>query len=445
MTYAEWRDRARVLLANNVQPHEATFTPSLFEAPLTAPPSTLRVPRRFVALAEDAILHRERPDALLYRALWRLMHGEPALVEDAADPDIRALSVMAGAVKRDLHKMHAFVRFRLVSEHGDDHYVAWYAPDHQIVERAAPFFAERFAAMRWTILTPERSVAWDGNELQFFAGVPRHAAPAADELEDLWRTYYASIFNPARANPRVMRQHMPARYWAAMPETALISDLLAAAAPRVETMTTHVTGKPLPVLRDEARHCSACELCGPATQTVFGEGPVDARIVLVGEQPGDQEDLAGRPFVGPAGAVLDAALARAGIARDTLYVTNAVKHFRFLPRGKKRLHQRPTADQVRAYKPWLAAELAAIQPRVIVCLGATAALSLIGSRFSITRDRGRVVQTSWAETLLATHHPAAILRVDPADRPRYEKELAEDLRTAVLRGSFPSLATGVAP
>ncbi len=433
MRFDGWRDRARKLLAANVEPHLATWTPSLFEAELSDAPTT-RVPASFVRLAEDVILHREPSEALLYRLLWRISHGEPKLLADAADEDVRVATLRAQNVRRDIHKMHAFVRFRLV----EDHYVAWYEPQHHIVERAAPFFADRFASMRWSILTPEQSVAWDGEPLQFFAGVPRHQAPAADELEDLWRTYYAAIFNPNRVNPRVMRQHMPAHYWPAMPETALIPDLLA------RTRVEHVAKKPLPQLRIEAARCTACDLCGPATQTVFGEGPGDAELVLVGEQPGDQEDLAGRPFIGPAGEVLDAALATVGIDRQRIYVTNAVKHFRFLPRGKKRLHQRPTADQVRACKPWLAAELATIEPRVIVCLGATAAQSLIGSRFSVTRDRGKPMTTTWGP-LVATHHPAAILRVDPADRARYEWELAEDLRTAVRMGAASSLATRVAP
>ena len=163
---------------------------------------------------------------------------------------------------------------------------------------------------------------------------------------------------------------------------------------------------------------------------MFGEGAPDAQLVLVGEQPGDEEDRRGRPFVGPAGQVLDQALAAAGIARDRIYVTNAVKHFRFMPRGKQRLHQRPTADQIRACKPWLGAELAALRPRVIVCLGASAAHSLIGSRFRISERRGERLATRWAAHLVATHHPAAILRVDDADRPRYEAELRADLALA---------------
>jgi uracil-DNA glycosylase len=460
-----WRDEARALLADGVPPADVAWTPDggtglLFGASTSTSTSTARVPRRFVTLAERAVLHRDPTHALLYRVLWRITHGEPALLDDAADSEIRELTVRAQSVRRDIHKMHAFVRFKQVGERLDQqvddqadapsntptlahdeagaHFVAWYQPHHRVLRAAAPFFAERFASMRWSILTPDESVAWTGDRLEYFAGVPRHAAPEPDELEDLWRTYYASIFNPARVNTRVMRQHMPARFWPQLPEAAIISDLVSRATPRVDTMLARVPEqRSLPVLREAARSCTACELCGPATQTVFGEGPPDARIVLVGEQPGDQEDLAGRPFIGPAGAVLDAALARAGIDRDTVYVTNAVKHFRFLPRGKKRLHQRPTADQIRACKPWVVAELQAIAPRVIVCLGATAAQSLIGSRFSVSRQRGEIVSTPWADALLATHHPAAVLRVDPADRPRYEAELAEDLMTAVRSGFSP--------
>jgi uracil-DNA glycosylase len=437
---ATWRDEMRALLAADIAPAEVAWVAPggpglLFEEPLAkgSLPGTARVPKQFVSIAEYAVLHHESSHALGYRVLWRITHGEPGLLDDAADPDVRAFVLRAKAVRRDLHKMHAFVRFRQVDDEGGERFVAWYQPDHHILERAASeFFVERFASMRWSILTPDCSAHWDGEALTFGPGVQRHHAPAADAYEEMWKTYYASIFNPARVNPKVMRQHMPSRYWPSLPESAIVPELMARAAPRVDVMLdARVTiERSLPVLREAATSCSACELCGPATQTVFGEGPADAPLVLVGEQPGDQEDLAGRPFIGPAGAVLDDALAAAGIARDRVYVTNAVKHFRFLPRGKQRLHQRPTADQIRACKPWLAAELQTIAPRVVVCLGATAAQSLIGSRFKITQERGRDVSTKWAEHLVATHHPAAILRVDDADRDRYRAELVEDLRRA---------------
>lgn len=447
--FSAWRTTARALLAEEVPPESVLWvapgsTGSLFDAGPRAPStgSPAKVPRRFVLLAEQAVLHRDATTHdVLYRLLWRLTHGEHELLDDTMDGDVRTLNLRVGEVKRDLHEMHAFVRFRRVETDDGEHYIAWYAPDHHIVERAASFFRERFHGMHWTILTPEQSVTWDGHALAWGPGVPRHAAPEADELEELWRTYYVSIFNPARVNPRVMRQHMPARFWPQLPETAEIADLVANARPRVEHMVdpgaaiaariAALEQVTLASLRETARGCTACDLCGPATQTVFGEGPADAALVLVGEQPGDEEDRRGRPFVGPAGHVLDAALAASGIDRARIYVTNAVKHFRFLPRGKKRIHQRPTADQVRACRPWLGAELATLAPRVVVCLGATAAQSLIGSRFRISEQRGQPIATRWAEHLIATHHPAAILRVDETDRPRYEAELRADLALAV--------------
>jgi uracil-DNA glycosylase family protein len=188
----------------------------------------------------------------------------------------------------------------------------------------------------------------------------------------------------------------------------------------------------LPVLAAAARGCHACPLWKPATQTVFGEGPSPAPFMLVGEQPGDSEDRAGRPFVGPAGALLDRALAEAGITRDEVYLTNAVKHFSFTMRGQKRLHQKPKAREVKACKGWLAAELEVVRPRLIVCLGATAAQAILGPRFLLTKARGEILHpTAGAPPVLATYHPSAVLRAPDSER-RHELHtaLVADLRTA---------------
>src|SRR5687767_15758956 len=166
----------------------------------------------------------------------------------------------------------------------------------------------------------------------------------------------------------------------------------------------------LPSVRDVARDCKACDLYKKGTQTVFGEGPSKADIMLVGEQPGDAEDLAGRPFVGPAGRLLDRALEEAGVDRELAYVTNVVKHFKWQPRGKRRIHQKPNAAEIAACRPWLDAELAVLTPDVLVCLGATAAQALLGRSFRVTRDRGRLVDTPLAPATLATVHPSSILR-----------------------------------
>jgi DNA polymerase len=183
-------------------------------------------------------------------------------------------------------------------------------------------------------------------------------------------------------------------------------------------------------LRRAAVDCTGCDLHRQATQTVFGLGPPNARIVLVGEQPGDQEDLQGAPFVGPAGDVLDRALADVGLVRGELYVTNAVKHFKFVERGKRRIHQKPTMTEVAACRPWLEAELRALKPTIVVCLGATAAQALLGAQFRLMKERGRFLSTPWAPKLLATLHPSAVLR---AEEPEQQAELyallVQDLRT----------------
>jgi uracil-DNA glycosylase len=196
-----------------------------------------------------------------------------------------------------------------------------------------------------------------------------------------------------------------------------------------ETAASHVPTRPsLTGLREAAASCTACDLYKTGTQTVFGEGAPSAETMFVGEQPGDQEDRIGRPFVGPAGRLFDEALEEAGIDRGTVYVTNAVKHFKWTARGNRRIHQKPDAREVAACRPWLDAELEVVQPRVLVCLGATAAQALLGRQFRVTRERGRPVDSELAEHVLATVHPSSILRGDPADREREYTAFVNDLK-----------------
>ncbi len=185
----------------------------------------------------------------------------------------------------------------------------------------------------------------------------------------------------------------------------------------------------LPVLKESASGCQGCDLYKNATQTVFGEGPAGAIVMFVGEQPGDLEDRSGRPFVGPAGQLLDDAIIQAGLNRSDIYLTNAVKHFKWERRGNRRLHVKPSVAQVNACKPWLIAEIEATQPRMIVCLGATAAQSLLGAQFRLTRHRGQILSSPWAPSLLATVHPAALLRIpdEQARRAAY-LQFVDDLR-----------------
>lgn len=183
-------------------------------------------------------------------------------------------------------------------------------------------------------------------------------------------------------------------------------------------------------LHDAAAGCKGCHLWQLGTQTVFGEGPEDAKVMFIGEQPGDQEDRAGRPFVGPAGRLLDEALEAAAIDRSTAYVTNAVKHFKWQARGKRRIHQKPNATEITACRPWLDAELAVVQPRVLVLLGAVAAQALLGHQFRVTQDRGKLLESDLAKAVLATVHPSSILRGEPEDRERNFAAFVDDLRTA---------------
>lgn len=186
----------------------------------------------------------------------------------------------------------------------------------------------------------------------------------------------------------------------------------------------------LPVLRKAAAHCTACPLHRDATQTVFGEGPARATWMLIGETPGDQEDLEGRPFVGPSGKLLDRCLSEAGLDRSQAYVTNAVKHFKFEMRGKRRLHKRPNAAEMHACYPWLEKEIGVVKPRLLVCLGATAAQAILGRDFKVTQSRGKVMKTEEGPDVIATVHPSSILRARGVDREEEIQRMIADLKRA---------------
>ena len=461
-----WRKAARALAMNDVKPADVTWgvagnAPELF-AP-TAPPlepaeGTFSVSAKFIELAQVAILHRN-PErfALLYRLLWRLRQDHD-LLDIATDPDVAEVVAMAKAVRRDEHKMHAFVRFREVGREHNSHFVAWFEPEHHIVELAAPFFARRFADMPWSILTPDLCAHWDGHAVSITPGVAKSEAPTADRLEETWRSYYASIFNPARLKVKAMQAEMPRKYWRNLPEASLIKPLIEGAGRSASAMIAKASTEPhkpqkrlepampakpvrnlddIESLREEAAHCRACPLWKDATQTVFGEGPKTARIMLVGEQPGDKEDLAGKPFVGPAGQMLDRALEEAGIDRGKVYVTNAVKHFKFVPRGKIRLHQKPNTLEIKACRQWYERELAAIKPELVVAMGATAAQSVFGKIMPINKNRGHLMELGETQALV-TVHPSYLLRLPDAEAKAAEhRRFVDDLKiaAAVLRKS----------
>lgn len=449
-----WRAAARALALTGVAPDQVVWSvrmaEDLFAEPtvLTVPPGSFSVPRALVGLAETVIQASDPARfALLYEMVWRAQTGEKHLLEMTTDPLVLRLQRLGKAVARDTHKMRAFVRFREVAEPEGTRYVAWFEPDHYIVEANAAFFVRRFATMVWSILTPYRSVHWTGTELRFEAGASPADVPDDDRLEAYWRAYYSSIFNPARLKIGAMRAEMPQKYWKNLPEAAAIPELIRTAAARVDAMVESpvfsavraarpvaaaapVDRTPLAALAHEAAACRRCPLWEPATQTVWGEGPPDATIMMVGEQPGDQEDLAGRPFVGPAGQLLDRAMAEAGLDRRAIYVTNAVKHFKFIPRGKRRIHEKPGTTEIVACKFWLDQERDVLKPALTVMLGATAARAVLGRTVTIMKERGRPILLDGNSMGFVTVHPSYLLRLPDEDaRVREYAAFVADLRT----------------
>ena len=453
-----WRGHARALLCDRVPPEDVTWQvgasqDTLFDildapAPPRDPAYKPKVSKQFLADAKLALCHRDvERFGLLYRLIHR-MQDKPDLLSNTVDDDVIRLGALVKSVSRDRHKMRAFVRFRAVKGEPDT-FVSWFEPEHRIVEENAPFFVRRFANMNWSILTPDRSAHYDRKDLRFGPGATQAEAPDADALEDLWRTYYGAIFNPARLKVKAMGAEMPKKYWKNLPEAELIAPLIASArkleAGMVEAPPTPPKrlaeyafaepdlppGDTLAALRREAAGCILCDHACHATQTVFGEGPLDATLMIVGEQPGDREDIAGRPFIGPAGELFDEVLAEAGLSRDALYVTNAVKHFRFTPKGKKRIHQSPKVSHIDHCRWWLKAERKLIKPKVTLAMGATAIRALAGRAIPVGEAQETGFDCFDGRAGLATFHPAAILRQgDPAEAATMRETLIKALHRA---------------
>jgi len=443
--FKAWRDTARALLVAGVAPQDANWGEAgdLFAgeprgvglSPIASP----RVPRGFIDVARMALLHSDPARlALLYRVLWRLQR-QPALLEDGAAPDVRRLHEFARAVHRDIHKMRAFVRFRRVMERGGgERFVAWFEPSHRVLRANAAFFLNRFASQRWSILTPQGSLHWDGKALAEGPTARRQEAPADNAAEDLWRTYYASIFNPARLKVGAMLKEMPRRYWANLPEAALIPGLIAGAQAResgmIERGAIEQGERPesLAGIAAALAVCRRCPIGCNGTRAVAGEGPGAAALMIVGEQPGDVEEESGRPFVGPAGRLLRGALDHAGLPPEQAYITNAVKHFKFAQQGKRRLHQSPTAGEIDTCRWWLEGERERVRPKLVLALGASAARGMLGRTVSVQRERGRGRTLPDGAELWITAHPSYLLRLHDEGRRVEEARFAQDL-TAVAR------------
>ncbi len=441
-----FRAAVRRLVAHRTAPHDVVWqtevSPSLFGSETGADMGPVSLPRDAAELIRLVVCHSD-PEryALLYALVWRVTQGEASVLQIHSDPLVHRLAMMAKAVRRDLHKMHAFLRFRRVESEKGERFAAWFEPDHYILEATAQFFVDRFGSLTWSIFTPIGSLHWDRETLTHGPPGRREDAPATDAFEDGWADYYASTFNPARVNVPAMQREMPKKYWRNMPETKLIPDLLRSAGSRVQTFMSKAPetpkkriGKALPSMLDGDVHSlaelnriiSASEpFVSGSARAVLGEGPMHPALAFVGEQPGDQEDLQGHPFVGPAGQLLNQAMERAGIERDACYVTNAVKHFKYEQRGKRRLHQKPTTGEVRHYRWWLMKEIELVKPRLVVALGATAVLALTNKAMPVSKARGPAEFETGPGFI--TVHPSYLLRLpdEAAKRQAYDAFVAD--------------------
>jgi uracil-DNA glycosylase len=457
---AGFRAAVHALVAANIAPDAVRFcVPStdqaaLFDDAQVLPSETLlnsppiALPAGFVALCETIVMHDEpQRFARMYALAYALHQGQTSW-QDTLLPQRIALEHMAQAVRREMHKTKAFVRFRPVL--GDDGitHVAWFEPSHHVVHAVAPFFVRRFAGMRWALLTPRGSAHWSGSALTFGPPADRASAPGADAGEALWLAYYRSIFNPARLKLNMMKREMPVRFWANLPEAASIGTLAAAAGVRTARMveegavprlrrrssvcSTQAQGNVNAASRAPslARECDRCEFAAQATQMVWGEGETGAALMLVGEQPGDREDLEGRPFVGPAGQLLRDAIASLKWPAKDLYFTNAVKHFKFEWRGKRRIHKTAAQQEALGCADWLEDEIEQVGPRAIVALGATAARSLLGTSVAVTENAGQWLQRDDCRPVLVLQHPAALLRAAPNLRDALQAKWVQALSGA---------------
>ena len=405
-----WRRATRALVLAGVPPSEVEWRVGGPSDPLPDAGGSFGVSGALVAMASVAIQarHAER-FGLLYGLVWRA-HGGERVLDLADDPDTRLVRRLALAVRAEAHRMRTHLRFL----RADDGMLGWYAPAHYVLEANAQLIARRFPDPPFSIVTPDGSAHWDGAGLRFGAG----ARGITDDATLLawWDAHGAALLADSRVGT-------------AIPAAEALDE-----APRPPSRAAGLVvfdATPDPDLQGaalDAVSCQRCALHGPATQTVFGEGPASARVMFVGEQPGDQEDIIGRPFVGPAGQLLDQALAEAGIDRRAIYITNAVKHFKFTPRGTRRIHQPPDAAEIQICRFWLDIERVRVRPDLIVLMGASGARAVLGRPVTVTRERGRPFLLEDGTNAFITVHPSYLLRIpDGEGKAREYQAFLRDL------------------
>ena len=427
-----WRAATRALVLADVPAEEIAWSVANGTRATKLPDEagTFVVSRACVALAETAIQASD-PErfGLLYAIMRRARNG--ARAED--DPDLPQARRLALDVRRETHRMQNLVRFRPVTD-GITCHVGWFEPTQFVLDAVSRVYAGAYAHLPFSILTPVRSAHWTATALRFGPGVTPESIADDAGLEAAWRARFADFFEGAAPPPAPNIPPPPALHALNLrpPDRPALGPVRLPPTPRADALARAA---------EESKDCQNCPLWQPATQTVFGEGPPDAPIMFIGEQPGDQEDIIGRPFVGPAGQLLDQALEEAGIDRRQTYVANAVKHFKYVPRGPRRLHQTPEAPEIEACRFWLTLERAEVRPSLVVLLGGTAARAVLGRPVTVGRERGALFDLPDGAPGFITVHPSFLLRQpDEESKARQYQLFVGDLRQAAslaarLRGS----------
>jgi uracil-DNA glycosylase len=407
-----WRMATRSLVLTGIEPGDVTWSVGDVASEWPQATGTFNVSRGLVALAESVIQARH-PDrfGLLYSLVWRANTGEKLSDDDA---DMELARQLALAVRADAHRMRTNVRFLPVDDGA--RYLGWYAPAHHVLAANIQLMAERFADLDFSIATPDGGAHADHGHVRF------GPAPAHVEDDDSLRAWWDSHGKAAleQAAPRD-----------SIPATENVDELPRRPDnPPLGPVVIHSqSDTSLRQAAHDADSCERCPLYAPATQIVFGEGPAQATVMFIGEQPGDQEDTIGRPFVGPAGQMMDKALEEARIDRRSIYITNAVKHFKFTPRGKRRIHQTPENPEIRACSFWLDVERVHVKPRLAVLMGGTAARAAFGRAVTISRERGRPITLPDGQMAFVTVHPSYLLRLpDAAAKAREYDAFVRDLQ-----------------
>lgn len=391
-TFESWRNHARNLLEEKVHYNEVVWqsdrTGSLFDFIDTTPlpqASRIKIPRDFIQDAEFVAAFRDESTwPLLYKLAYRIVYEEKNLMHISLDDDVLDFHRRMKLVSRDLHKVRAFVRFKEIKENDKSIYMAWHRPDHRVLKFSAAFFTNRFNGMNWIIFTEDESMSWIDNQLSFGPGISQQEAQAFDQTEELWKTYYGSIFNPGRLKVKMMKKELPVRHWKTLPETEIIDQLIADAPKRLEEFYESQRPSAIQWIPKEATlleleaalpNCKACGLCDNNAIPVLGMGLANADIVFVLEQPGQEDEL-------------KKSLMENGILEENLYFTSSVKA------AKKK---RPTSFEIGACRPWLKAQLELIKPRILVCVGASAAQSVVGKKILIHEMNGKFFSTHFSE------------------------------------------------